>query len=391
MRPSVSGFVNVRPVRFGLITSPTESGLRDAIVVATRHWGGVTWPILPIDDADKLVRIAQALDLDALVALTDAPAAVEASTQSGFAWSRGDSPFSEDVFLREARPMSMAALLATDPTPRPQLMNVTWDADHPLSLLLECLIGSFGDASSEPGESDRVAFTAKSLSISLGSSAPLNHVVPLRTPIYYTAHGLLANADTRWRGFVVVDPDSADDLIWFWNIRATGEMVLPWPTRRADLLLQPAESLIQKVVDGGSEESAGVPVWCRDGTAPDDLLNLIRSTDAEARIIGTANTRILPSGRVQTMASERGRRFNIDLDEGAGGITIPMPPPPFGRDLPWWESMGKVIAEVHVSTELNMPLGYRTTAPNVRWLAGGPLGDARAFGAICPTDSARRC
>jgi hypothetical protein len=56
----------VRPVRLGLIVEPdNEEDVRRAVVLATRHWGGLVWPILPIDDPDRCCQWADALNLDA--------------------------------------------------------------------------------------------------------------------------------------------------------------------------------------------------------------------------------------------------------------------------------------------------------------------------------------
>lgn len=370
MRASISGHVTLRPVRLGLIIEPTLPELLRAVIVASGHWGGVTWPIVPAaHDADECCRLGEAFDVDALVAITETEAAREASKREGFSWAGGDiSPFTQDPVFRDIRPLEVRSLL---PPGRDgsALMRVTWDITHPLAALCTCTFGELGDP---PLPEERAEVARRASQFDLGSSDPF----PMRlTPpwlIWYTARDLRLGDRWSGAGFVVVDPDSAEDLAWYWNVRAVGNAVWPWPRRNAEFVASAADDWVKHLVEQsavGRDEGIQLVVWSRDREIPADLREIIERHQATTVVAGIDHIRLVAEDRPPPAETQHSRRFDLELDDDASSARIAMPSLPFVEGLPWWNRVGYVVADVHVSTEFNMRAGYRVTAPPVRWLS----------------------
>ena len=97
----ISGETTLRPIRMGLAIMPgSAAGLRRAVELATRTWGGQAFPLLEAGRDDRRVlRVAAALGVDCLFPVgDDAELKVLAKTQ-GFDWVdswAGRSPFNRD-------------------------------------------------------------------------------------------------------------------------------------------------------------------------------------------------------------------------------------------------------------------------------------------------------
>lgn len=369
MRASISGHVTLRPVRLGLIIEPTLTELLSAVTAASGSWGGATWPILPAaHDADECCRLGEAFDVDALVAITETGAALEASKREGFSWAGGDiSPFPEDGPFADIRPVGVRSLLPREPEAW-ALTRVTWDAAHPLAALLACAFGDLGDW---PMVEERAEVARRAAQLDLGSDRPFPTLTP-PSLIGYTTRWL--SIGDRWSaaGFVVVDPDSAEDLSWYWNARASGNFIRPWPRRNADLLVESTDEWVKRVVEqsaADAHDGVRLAVWSRDGDVPADLREIIERHQATTMVAGMEHVRLVAEDRPPTPRTQHSRRFDLELDDAATSARIAMPSLPLVEGLPWWNRVGYVVADVHVATEFNMRAGHRLTAAPVRWLS----------------------
>ena len=235
----------MRPVRLGLVVEPTLTDLLKAVTAATSYWGGITWPIVPFaHDADACCRIGERFDVDALVAMCETDGATSASRREGFAWASGlVSPFAEDSTFRHFRPMELRSLLATGPQ-APACTRVTWDVAHPLRTLLACAFGYLGD---DPLTEERSEIADRATRLHVGFDAPWpTHPTP-PSLLGCGARGLHFGDWSSAAGFVVVDPDSVDDLLCYWNLRAAGNTVRPWPRRHSELAADVAHDWVKRV------------------------------------------------------------------------------------------------------------------------------------------------
>jgi len=63
-------------------------------------------------------------------------------------------------------------------------------------------------------------------------------------PIYSTGFGITYKGDSPGVGIVLIDPHEPTDLVRFWNLRASGGDVLPWPLGHEQLIERFARSWI---------------------------------------------------------------------------------------------------------------------------------------------------
>lgn len=369
MRASVSGHVTLRPVRLGLIVEPTFADVLSAATAATGYWGGVTWPMIPFaHDAQACHRLGEAFDVDALVALSETEAASDASKKEGFSWAGGHvSPFSEDSAFRSGRPLELRSMLPRGRESSPYTC-VTWDSAHPLAALAACAFGHLGD----PVPEERADAARHADTIELKAAAPFPTTLTSPSLIAYTARDL--RLGDRWSaaGFVVIHPESAEDLAWYWNIRAAGNSVRPWPLQHAELVADLADEWVKRLAEGWQADDSRpfqVVVWTRDREVPAELREIIARREATVGVAAIDHVRLVAEDRLPAIETGHSRRFDLELDDDANSARISLPSLPFVEGLPWWHRVGYVVADVHVTTEFNMRGGYRMTVPSVRWLS----------------------
>src|SRR5947209_37663 len=102
---TVSGTVYLRPVRLGFVAANTSlEVVREAARLASGVWGGLYFPIFDTADPDLVLR-AEALAVDVLHPLDDAPSTKAVTEAPGFRWRGGGEwgPFgaSEDRTFTE--------------------------------------------------------------------------------------------------------------------------------------------------------------------------------------------------------------------------------------------------------------------------------------------------
>jgi hypothetical protein len=222
----VSGSVLVRPVRVGLLFEPTGAATHRATQLATSTWGGVYFPwISPADEASA-VEMAEALSLDVFYPLDATEDATRLADRPGFRWRAGllADPFAPQEERLTTRLQGPNWLLDD---PHPDLALPAWDPDDPLAALFAIWWGLYPDDSF--GRTLRTAFAGRAHEERITPDAPVPSFVGRVTPIDLTGLEVEYTGEPRSVGFCLLDGDDPGQLALFWNERACGNIVFPWP------------------------------------------------------------------------------------------------------------------------------------------------------------------
>lgn len=401
----------VRPARIALLTSsPTLADVRAAVELATSSWGGQYYPILDAEGGrDSVLRFAELLAVDVFWPLSDSPAANELSELPGFQWYGGvlGGPFSasDDSFTSRVLPAYWQvghSHLA--------LSLRSWDDDDPLAALFGTWFGK--PASNDDGLNRAVGLGAQAKVSQLDADAPINPDPHWMTPIAATAANIDYTGDDPGVGIVIMDPADPADLLRFWNLRASGGIVVPWPIGQEERVIPYIKQFIEHCKARGALHEASradgssshpyLSVWRRrsdDSDCPFALRELIEAFDVA----------IWPEFGCEAMRGWRGahplstnfeRSFDAEVDSRAWLATIPLPqlPWPVGRYPGRWP--GIVAAEVHVYSEHGLDPDRTCIVPRSRRLAAllrqrgenlevflRPNGDGGIFGVQAADDT----
>ena len=267
---SIYGSVMLRPARVGLLTAaPTLDDLRHAVHAATSAWGGMYFPIVDIQGGGGNKLWFEQLSIDVLCSLVEHDSANELAQQTGFRWA-GRPPYGP---FDPPQDGLSTRLLESDHLASPQgagLALADWSAEDPLSTLFTVWFGDFG--ADEYGQRCRARFAARGRTIVANSEGVLDpDLLRLASPVAATTFQIEYRGDGPGPGLVVVDPASPADLLRFWNIRAAGGNVVPWPVG-GEGVVEPAISAWLEVLletnqvsrFSGADDtagSAGLYVW----------------------------------------------------------------------------------------------------------------------------------
>ena len=367
----------VRPVRVGLLVE--EGSVEDfsrAVELASIAWGGLASPIIPVSSESPAaaLRYAEELDVDVLAAVTSKPTLKELAKTTGYSWRSVDDrgPFGRGDETLKDWVLGLDALLAGEEARRTAapggLLHVTWAERHPLNLFCLALFGRFGDERHE--REIQESFLANAQTMDLQDSAPLPAFAPARAPIRLGASGLFR--DPRRPTVLVGDPSSLNHLTTFWNYRALGDDVMAWPIGHGDLVLSAATSWITNLPH---------PAWLRLGNN-EKVIEIVADTDSipadlqeflNANLppdVGTFVSRIglpVPWHRERPIVSTTySRSFRVETSLGNLSPAVGMPALDFLPKRFWYERMGTVAADVSITTEWQLPPGWRPTAPALR-------------------------
>lgn len=374
---SIYGSVMLRPARVGLLTAaPTLDDLRHAVHAATSAWGGMYFPIVDIQGGGGNKLWFEQLSIDVLCSLVEHDSANELAQQTGFRWA-GRPPYGP---FDPPQDGLSTRLLESDHLASPQgagLALADWSAEDPLSTLFTVWFGDFG--ADEYGQRCRARFAARGRTIVANSEGVLDpDLLHLASPVAATTFQIEYRGDGPGPGLVVVDPASPADLLRFWNIRAAGGNVVPWPVG-GEGVVEPAISAWLEVLletnqvsrFSGADDtagSAGLYVWPNrtGGTAPPALKKLLDSHGIE----------VLPGhyGRggwrgTHPLSTEFRRTFTIDVDTRVAAAQLPLSALPWASGRPPSAWPGIVAAEVRVSSENGLDPDRTMAVPRVRRLA----------------------
>jgi len=374
---SLSGWVMVRPVRLGLLVAADGDELTRAAQCATSSWGGIYTPFLDPADGDSALRRADALSVDAIYAAADDPVIREITATPGYQWVNRSpfGPYDEPNEYGPSRLLAANTLLGSIGHDR-QLVHHSWAPADPLALLFAVWFGTYGSSDFDRTIEAQFADRASEVEID-----PEGHISPIEgiTPVQVTAAHISYTGESTFDGFVVLDPSDPNDLLRFWNARAYGGRVFPWPIGHSQRMTEAATAWLGDMrADGalnrwrrgdGSPLPPHVAVLLRpiDAAAPDELLDLLRSAtvdpfvEHEISLIGWTGAH-----PIQTRFS---RPFSIETTPNDWHPRIPLPTLPLEIAQRSATAEMLVAAQISLSGESDPTATRWATLPNLRVLS----------------------
>ena len=378
MGGQVTGRAMVRPVRLGMIFEPSLAVLRLATEHATLLWGGIYQPFLDPADTERLRWEATRLGVDVLWAVDNSATSAEAAKLTGFQWhGHGEwSPLAPAKDYTSPRLLGPEFLL--DSAGHDAWALPHWAADDPLSNMFSVWFGMHG--ASEQGVNLESWFAARSGDIRFDHGAALPaDVTSWVTPIAATATSIEYTGLPDHPGFMVIDPASAADLMTFWNLRAHGANVFPWPGAYEGRVLAAARAWLQQLLDNGELRrwisGDGKPlgpriwVWLPTGSG--------QPPDALAELIADAGVGPMPSPPDGAFGWKGDHPFTTSFSHPFSqplhdnGRTVGIPVPRIGGSAELRrQPHGDVIAmQVEITSAVSIKPDWTFAVPNVRSLA----------------------
>lgn len=361
----ISGTVHLRPVRLGFVgTGVTTRAVREAARLASGVWGGIYFPFLDANDPSVFQR-AEALALDVLHPLDDAPETTSIIDAPGFRWRGGGQwgPFgkTEDPDFTEGL-LPIDRLVDPDGSSE---WDFDWDDDD-LASLYDVWFG-YRQPRAEPSSSS----PSPSLDDlwSTGDRFAESPIAKTAAHIEYSGNdpGLV----------VVIVGKEPEDLVRLWNLRAAGGHVQPWVVGKDAQSLQTLEAWL------GAEETLAHAHHARrgDGTVLGPLVSVVAG-EHEVEVVTAVCEAIerfgftLSGGGSDLLGGWRGhhplmtsaeRDFNLRVPQGEWQVDIALPILPIVDGRVDWP--GIVAADVVVHREPETSSGGTLSLPAVRPLA----------------------
>jgi hypothetical protein len=335
---SAFGHVTVRPVRVALVDKfLTPQALSAASRLATTHWGGMNYLLLPAPLSDRAINVARILvDVATYLHSGESPAVPDDLTYR--AWPV-QSPFDRgDNSLRgHVLPMESLQDVSGAPAIR-EIDRLSWSEDHPLAQALSVLHGELaadvdGYAPKERSQAD------------LGVAGQVPSTVFSEGPLSRTRYGLFTPHVASYRGIVCVDPGSIHDLVGFWNLRASGADVVMLPLGFEELVA-PYLNAWWDGLPGGVED---LMLWATSAEL---------AAQAAAAVTGRFGGRLrqeqltaVPQWLyVLPVETQYSQRFDVNLGEDDWHLRLPLPKLDFLPRASWYERFGVVSADIRIST-----------------------------------------
>ncbi|HEY3758258.1 MAG TPA: hypothetical protein VGL37_00735 [Solirubrobacteraceae bacterium] len=367
----------IRPVRLGLLVATSDDELTRAAQCAISSWGGIYTPFLDPGDRDSTLRRANALSVDAIYAAADDPAVREITATPGYQWvSRSPfGPYDEPNEYRPSRLLAANTLLGSIGHDC-QLVHHSWAPTDPLALLFAVWFGAYGPSDFDHPMEAQFADRASEIVIDPGAQ-----ILPIEglTPVQLTAAHVTYTGESTFDGFVVLDPSDPIDLARFWNARAYGGRVFPWPVGHSDRITEMALAWLDELRADGAlnrwRRGDGTPLPPRvavllrptDTAVPDELLALLRGANVdpfvehEIELIGWNGAH-----PIQTRFS---RTFSIDTAPSDWYPRIPLPTLPVDIAQRSDAAEMLVAAQISLSGESDPTATRWATLPNLRALS----------------------
>jgi hypothetical protein len=373
---TIAGSVMLRPPRLGLLVArPTLGDVQKAVEAATSSWGGIYFPIIDVPGFDDLDRRLERWSVDVLWPLTtDGPASALAE-RPGFRWM-GRSPYGPFDPPRDslsARVLDASWMLSS---PGLKLVLPRW-AETELATFFAVWFGSFGQDADGRTRRDRFAAQVQgSFDAELGGS--FDPPVEGLTPIESTGFEITYQGDSPGVGIVLIDPNEPNDLLRYWNLRASGGKVLPWPLGHEQLIERFARSwLLGLIADDqlpkwirgdGKPLPPHVTVWSTQDHAGrarpvEELLN-----DVGLHAVAGDDSLRSWTG-IHPMTTSFIRSFNTEVAPRAAGVSIPLPALPWPPGYRRGRWPGIVAADISIFGEHGLVQERTMAVPRVRRLA----------------------
>jgi hypothetical protein len=372
----ISGRVELRPIRLGLVVAPGSADSLDrAIRVASVCWGGRTFPIFNGDeDQARVRRLAILLGVDALVACDDDARSHDLAAMDGFSWMGYRNPV--DFAEYGDRLVDVATVLSSvqGGTRREDVPTlVTWATSDDLDLLRAVLYGRIGDKSSYE----------RSIQSALSQSLPTAHLEPdalgattesvYMGPLALGMWAVLHRSVHRDSGIAVIDPFSPRDLTILWNLRATGTVVLPWPVPHDERLAAFTHGRLPALprTSWGQEGEEFTTIFTADRDIPSELRELLEA-DRRGRVHISSPDLEEQAHLGSAIGTAFANYFEVRTDRDTRqGLTarVPLPRTGMTRELDIQHGLQYAAARVEIDSERDLGERLSFRAPAVRQLA----------------------
>ena len=377
----LSGSAQLRPVRVALALAPGAAPLLRGVQLATSAWGGLHFPLIPSDDTETARELARISASDVIVAVDKGDGAAQVlAGLPGFRWKPSGQwgPFEPPAAYRSCRLLGPEANLHRIGAPR---IRPAWQAADPLAALFGVWFGEYGTSAYE--NTLREAFEAAAAPMTLVPGTPVPALGDAVSPLELTA------ADIEYAGFysetgiVVLDPENPSDLVRFWNLRALGNRVFPWPIGYEARVREACAQWLRAAKKNGRINTA---VRGSDHTQI-ELLSIWPASGGDASIPavfdelahehglelchGAEVFDVPPRSRAShPLVTTYTRRFSLTIAEGEFEAAVPLPDAPFSvREQP--DAPTRIIAaQIGITRESGLGAGKTFAVPNARKLSG---------------------
>ena len=287
--------VRYRPVRIGwCIRANDMLGFRNAVRQNFTMWGGYFNPIIPIDNVDLALALVRAFRVDVLWPATD-DAAIKQFIATAFPFLPNPM-FSETMFVPGGAGQAAPVLLdiyhpiqklydqefRTNLPPRICVSIYQWDERDPLADLFLCTRGGIPEL--PVTGMDYIGMLRRKLSanvqaIALGGEVPpdaRNEIQLAALSALYMRRHYSIRKDRDNSGVYVGSADNFDDLLTFWNLRATEALLFFYDPRYAERQGAALANYLQlfQARPRNPRQEGGPAVWFRDVSPGPDVDSL---------------------------------------------------------------------------------------------------------------------
>jgi len=302
-------YITYRPLRIGwCVRANNLDDLRKAILLSNILWGGRFNPIIPVDDEAEALQLVEVFRVDALYPIQNDPAIIAFIDKlKHIQWPIlhktivvADTrypqypPFATVLDIYHALVRLHEEYVKDLPQPKLSACLYSWEETDPLNNILLATLGKYpstADIKIDYAEMMKKALLAQEVSIPLDGEVPLEilqKVYPSKITKYFLERSVHSGRGWSNPGLYVGDSQNFDDLVNYWNLRASDiELLFYDPAHKARL--DPLkDAWFKRLNDGISKSREGRPwedhvaIWAknRDSVIPTDVLgqNTMRCT-----------------------------------------------------------------------------------------------------------------
>lgn len=363
----VEGVVTLRPVRLGIADKcETFEAVQKLATIGITYWGGTNFLALPISDMKATLDFATKSGIDAITTF-DEQTNPEYRNISGFTYRNypNNDPLDPGDVSSRQTPLKSQAFAGESPSRlqirgTKSLTHVRWKETHPLNPLLVCMYGS--------NEIDFLQLDPDHLNIvELENDDPIPNVEWFESQLGITQSLLERELIPGFIGIACIREGNLADLVGYWNLRALGIDVIPWPLGHETLGVDFASYWLEKRIQL-FDATHNLHVFGTMDSRLRDLLN-----EKYVAVVGeSAKIYIEELSSLPTWMPDRyqkgtfSRSFSVEFDESAWSFKVPMPRMAQFERGAWFQSVGQVIADIQINATDRIPIGRGTALPLVR-------------------------
>ncbi|MFJ2638116.1 hypothetical protein [Streptomyces sp. NPDC087511] len=263
--------------------------------------------------------------------------------------------------------------LLDDPQATQRLILPEWAEADPLAPLFDVWFGRYQEHALDqliPGP------VRNAEALVLDSNTPLPDLTDgtrFATPLRLTSRGIAFDTESPKALLMVIDVHQPIDLIEFWNLRAAGQDVFPWPIGHGERVVNAAAHWLRRVRAADllpytmrgdrSDRRPYLCVYTQHHHLPAELGSMLRDTQLIARIehqpaVGTLRGH-------HPLHTYSGATFAYPAPRGRSFLSLPMPtfgPPPWRPDR---HATGIVAAQITFAEAATDDPDCQATAPNI--------------------------